>query len=169
MMDRQLRGILTSLLLVLVFAGPSSSRAAVKEKLMVPVREGAVETSRPLSGNLRVDLFGLDRLSPSAPTMQQAFLRRLDAVREPYVFGIIAACNTPSLKTASRVGRRVVEIGRFVSLAGRHARRRLVGRAQRGVSRAAHPGARRPRAGAPARGARCAAGAGGEGVSPWSW
>lgn len=72
MMNRQLRGILTSSLLILVFACPTSSRAVVKEKLMVPVKGGAVETSRPLSGNLRVDLFGLDRLSPAAPTMQQA-------------------------------------------------------------------------------------------------
>jgi hypothetical protein len=42
--------------------------------------------------------------------MQQAFLRQLDADREPYVFGTISAGNTPSLKTALRVGRRLVEV-----------------------------------------------------------
>jgi hypothetical protein len=48
--------------------------------------------------------------------MQQAFLRQLDADREPCVLGTISAKNTPSLKTALRVGRRVVEVGTFVKL-----------------------------------------------------
>lgn len=39
---------------------------------MVPMKERATETGRPLSGNLRVDLFGFDQLSPSAQTMQQS-------------------------------------------------------------------------------------------------
>jgi RimJ/RimL family protein N-acetyltransferase len=51
-----------------------------------------------------------------APAMQQAFLRQLDADCEPCVFGTISAGNTPSLKTALHVGRRVVEVGTFVKL-----------------------------------------------------
>lgn len=51
-----------------------------------------------------------------APAMQQVFLRQLDADREPCVFGTISAGNTPSLRTALRVGRRVVEVGTFVVL-----------------------------------------------------
>ncbi len=51
-----------------------------------------------------------------APAMQQAFLRQLDADRERFVFGTIAAANTASLKTSLRVGRHVVEIGSFVKL-----------------------------------------------------
>ncbi|HVJ16991.1 MAG TPA: GNAT family N-acetyltransferase [Polyangiaceae bacterium] len=49
-----------------------------------------------------------------APAMQQAFLRRLDARREVAVFGTISAKNAASLKTALRVGRRIVEVGTFV-------------------------------------------------------
>ena len=48
--------------------------------------------------------------------MQQAFLRTLNADREPFVFGTIEATNTPSLKTAVRVGRRILEIGTFVAV-----------------------------------------------------
>jgi RimJ/RimL family protein N-acetyltransferase len=51
-----------------------------------------------------------------APAIQQALLRQLDAEREPYVFGTISAKNTPSFRTALRVGRRVVEVGTFVAL-----------------------------------------------------
>lgn len=51
-----------------------------------------------------------------APAMQQAFLRRLQPEREPFVFGTIAAANRPSLRTALRVGRQVLEIGGFVPL-----------------------------------------------------
>ena len=51
-----------------------------------------------------------------APAMQQAFLRQLDADCEPCMFGTISAGNTPSLKTALRVGRRVVEVGTFMKL-----------------------------------------------------
>jgi hypothetical protein len=50
-----------------------------------------------------------------APALQQAFLRKLDADRERCVFGTIAAANTPSLRTALRVGRRVVEVGTFLA------------------------------------------------------
>lgn len=51
-----------------------------------------------------------------APAMQQAFLRTLDAGREAFVFGTVDAANIPSLKTALRVGRRVLEIGTFVAV-----------------------------------------------------
>lgn len=49
-----------------------------------------------------------------APAMQQAFLRRLLPEREAFLFGTIAADNNPSLRTALRVGRQVLEIGGFV-------------------------------------------------------
>ena len=51
-----------------------------------------------------------------AAAMQQAFLRRLEPEREPFLFGTIAAANMPSLRTALRVGRQVLEIGGFVPL-----------------------------------------------------
>ena len=51
-----------------------------------------------------------------APAMQQALLRSLNADREGFVFGTIEAGNTPSLKTALRVGRRILEIGTFVAV-----------------------------------------------------
>ena len=51
-----------------------------------------------------------------APAMQQAFLRTLDSGRETCVFGTIAASNVPSLRTALRVGRRIVEVGTFIHL-----------------------------------------------------
>lgn len=52
------------------------------------------------------------------PAMQQAFLRTLDAGRGRCVFGTIAAANAPSLRTALRVGRQVVEVGTFLAVPG---------------------------------------------------
>lgn len=43
-----------------------------------------------------------------APALQRAVLNRLDARRAPLVVGTIRATNLPSLRTALRVGRRVV-------------------------------------------------------------
>ncbi len=53
-----------------------------------------------------------------APAMQQAFLRTLDAVRGRCVVGTIEAANAPSLRTALRVGRQVVEVGTFLAVPG---------------------------------------------------
>jgi RimJ/RimL family protein N-acetyltransferase len=50
------------------------------------------------------------------PAVQQALLVKLDNEVAPAVFGTIAAENLPSLKTALRVGRRVVEISSFIYL-----------------------------------------------------
>lgn len=50
------------------------------------------------------------------PAMQQAFLRTLDAERGRCVFGTIVAANAPSLRTALRVGRSVVEVGTFLAV-----------------------------------------------------
>lgn len=52
-----------------------------------------------------------------APAVQRAFLRNLDVDREPFVFGTIDATNAPSLKTALRVGRCILEIGALVPIA----------------------------------------------------
>jgi len=52
------------------------------------------------------------------PAMQQAFLRTLDAGRGRCVFGTIVAANVPSLRTALRVGRSVVEVGTFLAVPG---------------------------------------------------
>lgn len=49
-----------------------------------------------------------------APACQFALLSRLDLERAPHVFGTIDARNTPSSKTALRVGRRKVEVATFL-------------------------------------------------------
>lgn len=54
-----------------------------------------------------------------APPLQRAFLERLDSQRHPLVFGTIAADNLPSLRTALRVGRRIVGGWVFVPVLGR--------------------------------------------------
>jgi hypothetical protein len=51
-----------------------------------------------------------------AAAVQQALLKKLDDRIEQVVFGTIASENLPSLKTAKRVGRQVVEVGGFVYL-----------------------------------------------------
>ncbi len=72
MTNQQLHGILASVLLILVWAGPFSSPALAKEKNIVPMRGSAVESGRQLSGNIRVDLFGLEQLKSSTPALQQS-------------------------------------------------------------------------------------------------
>lgn len=49
-----------------------------------------------------------------APAMQFAFLRALDQQRAPSIFGTISSRNLPSIMTARRVGREVVETGYFI-------------------------------------------------------
>jgi RimJ/RimL family protein N-acetyltransferase len=49
-----------------------------------------------------------------APVLQRAMLERLDAARAPLVAGTIHASNQPSLRTALRVGRRVVGSWTFI-------------------------------------------------------
>lgn len=51
-----------------------------------------------------------------APALQRALLTQLDLSRAATVFGTIDARNTPSLKTALRVGRRAVEMATFLPL-----------------------------------------------------
>lgn len=51
-----------------------------------------------------------------APAMQQLFLRTLDLRHATCVFGTIHARNHRSLKTALRVGRRIVDVGTFLYL-----------------------------------------------------
>lgn len=51
-----------------------------------------------------------------APAMQFTFLRALDLQRASSIFGTISSRNLPSIMTARRVGREVVETGYFVSL-----------------------------------------------------
>lgn len=49
-----------------------------------------------------------------APVLQRAVLDRLDATRAPLVVGTIDARNLPSLRTALRVGRRIVGTWTFI-------------------------------------------------------
>ncbi len=49
-----------------------------------------------------------------APAMQFAFLHTLDLQRSSSIFGTIASRNLPSIMTARRVGREVVETGYFI-------------------------------------------------------
>jgi hypothetical protein len=53
-----------------------------------------------------------------APSLQRALFSRLDVRRAPSVFGTINARNTPSSRTALRVGRQLVEIATFLPREG---------------------------------------------------
>lgn len=77
-MNRRLVYILGCVLCLLALSGALSLQACAEEKPMVPVREDAVAnenelSGRVLSGNVRIDLFGLESLAPTpAQAMQQS-------------------------------------------------------------------------------------------------
>jgi hypothetical protein len=70
MINSRLFGILVCAVCVHVMVGWGTVRS--EEKPMVPLRESVKHDGGQLSGNVRVDLFGLEGLQASAPSLQQA-------------------------------------------------------------------------------------------------
>ena len=72
LMNRQLTSMATRAIFTLALIVTLCPRVLSEEKPMVPVKEGMPESAVRLSGNLRVDLFGFERLpSQEKPAVQQ--------------------------------------------------------------------------------------------------
>jgi hypothetical protein len=70
---------------MLALVAALSSRGLAAEKLMVPMKEGVAEPGPRLSGNLRVDFFGFEKLPPAGKPELQSGESQAPSRKSPWI------------------------------------------------------------------------------------